>query len=54
MNSYPIVALGSGIGGALETEARQTRVCAFLSRVPLPRSSPAILLGGLGLNAWLG
>lgn len=34
--------LGSG---ALEAEARQTRVCAFLS---------AILLVGLGLNAWLG
>jgi divalent metal cation (Fe/Co/Zn/Cd) transporter len=34
--------LGSG---ALEAEARQTRVCAFLS---------AILLAGLGLNAWLG
>lgn len=34
--------LGSG---ALEAEARQTRVCACLS---------AILLAGLGLNAWLG
>src|SRR2546428_505142 len=34
--------LGSG---ALEAEARQTRVCAYLS---------AILLGGLGFNAWLG
>jgi len=34
--------LGSG---ALEAEARQTRICAFLS---------AILLAGLGLNAWLG
>ena len=34
--------LGSG---ALEAEARQTRVCAFLS---------AILLAGLALNAWLG
>ena len=34
--------LGSG---ALEAEARQTRVCAYLS---------AILLAGLGLNAWLG
>jgi divalent metal cation (Fe/Co/Zn/Cd) transporter len=34
--------LGSG---ALEAEARQTGVCAYLS---------AILLGGLGLNAWLG
>src|SRR5438552_12504678 len=34
--------LGSG---ALEAEARQTRVCAFLS---------AILLAVLGLNAWLG
>ena len=33
--------LGSG---ALEAEARQTRVCAYLS---------AILLLGLGLNAWL-
>lgn len=31
--------------GALEAEARQTQVCAYLS---------AILLGGLGLNAWLG
>jgi divalent metal cation (Fe/Co/Zn/Cd) transporter len=31
--------------GALEAEARQTRVCAWLS---------AILLAGLGLNAWLG
>jgi divalent metal cation (Fe/Co/Zn/Cd) transporter len=31
--------------GALEAEARQTRVCAFLS---------AILLAGLGLNGWLG
>jgi divalent metal cation (Fe/Co/Zn/Cd) transporter len=31
--------------GALEAEARQTRVCAYLS---------AILLAGLGLNAWLG
>src|SRR2546427_408348 len=36
------IALG---GGALEAEARQTRVCAYLS---------AILLVGLGLNAWLG
>jgi len=35
------VRLGSG---ALEAEARQTRVCAYLS---------AILLGGLGFNAWL-
>jgi divalent metal cation (Fe/Co/Zn/Cd) transporter len=34
--------LGSG---ALEAEARQTQVCAYLS---------AILLAGLGLNAWLG
>jgi divalent metal cation (Fe/Co/Zn/Cd) transporter len=34
--------LGSG---ALEAEARQTRVCAYLS---------GILLAGLGLNAWLG
>jgi len=34
--------LGSG---ALEAEARQTRVCAYLS---------AILLAGLGLNSWLG
>jgi divalent metal cation (Fe/Co/Zn/Cd) transporter len=34
--------LGSG---ALEAEARQTRVCAYLS---------AILLAGLGLNAWVG
>jgi divalent metal cation (Fe/Co/Zn/Cd) transporter len=31
--------------GALEAEARQTRVCAYLS---------AILLAGLGLNAWPG
>jgi divalent metal cation (Fe/Co/Zn/Cd) transporter len=31
--------------GALEAETRQTAVCAFLS---------AILLAGLGLNAWLG
>jgi divalent metal cation (Fe/Co/Zn/Cd) transporter len=31
--------------GALEAEARQTRVCAYLS---------AILLAGLGLNSWLG
>jgi hypothetical protein len=31
--------------GALEAETRQTAVCAFLS---------AILLVGLGLNAWLG
>jgi divalent metal cation (Fe/Co/Zn/Cd) transporter len=31
--------------GALEAEARQTQVCAYLS---------AILLAGLGLNAWLG
>lgn len=31
--------------GALEVETRQTAVCAFLS---------AILLAGLGLNAWLG
>jgi divalent metal cation (Fe/Co/Zn/Cd) transporter len=31
--------------GALETEARQTQVCAYLS---------AILLVGLGLNAWVG
>jgi divalent metal cation (Fe/Co/Zn/Cd) transporter len=31
--------------GALEAEARQTRVCACLS---------AILLAGLGLNAWFG
>lgn len=36
------VKLGSG---ALEAEARQTLVCAYLS---------AVLLGGLGLNAWLG
>ena len=35
-------SLGSG---ALEAEARQTRICAYLS---------AILLAGLGLNAWLG
>ena len=34
--------LGSG---ALEAEARQTRLCAYLS---------VILLAGLGLNAWLG
>jgi len=34
--------LGSG---ALEAEAHQTRICAYLS---------AILLIGLGLNAWLG
>jgi divalent metal cation (Fe/Co/Zn/Cd) transporter len=34
--------LGSG---ALEAEARQTRVCAYLS---------AILVAGLGFNAWLG
>jgi divalent metal cation (Fe/Co/Zn/Cd) transporter len=34
--------LGSG---ALEAEARQTRICAYLS---------AVLLAGLGLNAWLG
>jgi divalent metal cation (Fe/Co/Zn/Cd) transporter len=34
--------LGSG---ALEAEARQTKVCAYLS---------AILLAGLGLNAWVG
>ena len=34
--------LGSG---AFEAEARQTRVCAYLS---------AILFAGLGLNAWLG
>jgi peptidoglycan/LPS O-acetylase OafA/YrhL len=34
--------LGSG---ALEAEARQPRICAYLS---------AILLAGLGLNAWLG
>jgi len=34
--------LGSG---ALEAEARQTRICAYLS---------AILLTGLSLNAWLG
>lgn len=31
--------------GALEAEARQTQICAYLS---------AILLLGLGLNAWLG
>jgi divalent metal cation (Fe/Co/Zn/Cd) transporter len=31
--------------GALEAETRQTEVCAWLS---------AILLAGLGLNAWLG
>jgi divalent metal cation (Fe/Co/Zn/Cd) transporter len=31
--------------GALEAESRQTEICAYLS---------AILLGGLGLNAWLG
>jgi divalent metal cation (Fe/Co/Zn/Cd) transporter len=31
--------------GALEAETRQTAICAFLS---------AILLAGLGLNAWLG
>jgi divalent metal cation (Fe/Co/Zn/Cd) transporter len=36
------IMLGSG---ALEAEARQTQVCAYLS---------AILLAGLGLNAWLG
>jgi len=35
-------ALGSG---ALEAESRQTAICAYLS---------AILLAGLGLNAWLG
>ena len=34
--------LGSG---ALEAEARQTQVCAYLS---------AVLLAGLGLNAWFG
>ncbi len=34
--------LGSG---ALEAETRQTEICAYLS---------AILLAGLGLNAWLG
>jgi divalent metal cation (Fe/Co/Zn/Cd) transporter len=31
--------------GALEAETRQTEMCAYLS---------AILVGGLGLNAWLG
>jgi len=31
--------------GALEAEARQTEICAWLS---------AVLLAGLGLNAWLG
>jgi divalent metal cation (Fe/Co/Zn/Cd) transporter len=31
--------------GALEAESRQTLICAYLS---------AILLAGLGLNAWLG
>ena len=31
--------------GALEAEARQTEVCAWLS---------AVLLAGLGLNAWFG
>ena len=31
--------------GALEAETRQTEICAYLS---------AILLAGLGLNAWLG
>ncbi len=31
--------------GALEAETRQTEICAWLS---------AILLAGLGLNAWLG
>jgi divalent metal cation (Fe/Co/Zn/Cd) transporter len=31
--------------GALEAESRQTEICAYLS---------AILLAGLGLNAWLG
>lgn len=31
--------------GALEAESRQTMICAYLS---------AILLAGLGLNAWLG
>ncbi len=31
--------------GALEAEARQTEICAYLS---------ALLLAGLGLNAWLG
>src|SRR2546425_21796 len=49
-----VVALAAGLlavsialvgSGALEAEARQTRVCAYLS---------AILLVGLGLNAWLG
>jgi len=38
--------VASGLGsGALEAETRQTAVCAYLS---------AILLVGLGLNAWLG
>jgi len=38
--------IASSLGsGALEAEARQTRICAYLS---------AILLAGLGLNAWLG
>ena len=36
------IRLGSG---ALEAETRQTEICAWLS---------AILLAGLGLNAWLG
>ena len=38
--------IASSLGsGALEAEARQTRICAYLS---------AILLAGLSLNAWLG
>jgi divalent metal cation (Fe/Co/Zn/Cd) transporter len=38
--------IASSLGsGALEAEARQTRICAYLS---------GILLAGLGLNAWLG
>ena len=38
--------IASGLtSGALEAEARQTEVCAWLS---------AVLLVGLGLNAWLG
>jgi divalent metal cation (Fe/Co/Zn/Cd) transporter len=38
--------IASGLtSGALEAEARQTEVCAWLS---------AVLLAGLGLNAWLG
>src|SRR5205085_5872204 len=38
--------IASSLGsGALEAEARQTRICAYLS---------GILLAGLGLNAWFG